>query len=269
MTDTAMPSAKPSLGVGTILGESFSLYFSNFVPMTIVCAVPVILSYIVSFGLIGIPDPIEIAGDPSDPFAYYRDNGVGLAISTIFSIAIWGFIAAAMTGMAYDAKVGNPVSVGQGFRAGMSHIVVAAVLVLIVYICFAIGLGLLIIPGLLIAAMWFVIIPAIVVENAGFGALGRSAALTKGYRWPLIGLLILFGLIAMIMGVIIGAVSGLAAFGAASGGLSIMMIITMVINAVLAIILYSVSGAMAALAYARLVEIKEGRGMSSLAEVFS
>ena len=269
MSDSAMPTAKPSLGVGTILGESFSLYFSNFVPMTIVCAVPVIISYVVSFSLLGFPDPAEIAGDPSDPFAYYRDNGLGLVISTIFSIAIWGFIAAAMTGMAYDAKVGNPVSVGQGFRAGMSHLVVTALTVLIVYICFVIGLMLLIIPGLLIVAMWFVFIPAIVVEKAGFGSLGRSAALTKEYRWPLIGLLILFGLIAMVMGIVIGLVSGLAAFGATSGGFSVMMIISMVINAVLAIVLYAVSGAMAALTYARLVEIKEGRGMSSLAEVFS
>ncbi|MFK7944472.1 MAG: hypothetical protein AB8B85_16375 [Paracoccaceae bacterium] len=265
-----MPAAKPALGVGSIFGESFSLYFRNFVPMSLVCLVPVLLSNVLSLLVVGVPDPQQLAGDPNDPFAYYTENGLGMIITTVFGIAVWGFIAAAMTSMAYDAKLGNPVSFGKGFSAGLSNIVMVALCVLIVYICFALGLVLLIVPGLLIAAMWFVVVPAIVVERTGFGSLGRSARLTKEYRWPLIGLLVLFLLVAIVVGMVIGLVSGLLVFGAASSGsIGSGFILTMVFNGVVSILMYGVSGAMVALVYARLVEIKEGTGISSLADVFS
>lgn len=272
MTDTSMPAAKPSLGVSTILSESFSIYFRNFVPMSLVCLVPIVLSYLVSFALLGTPDPLEVAGDPDNPFAYYTENGVPFLISMVFSIAVWGFIAAAMTSMAYDAKVGKPVSVPQGFRAGLSNLVMVALVVVVVYIVFCVGLALLIVPGLWIMGLWFVIVPAIVVEKAGFGALGRSGQLTKGYRWSLVGLALLFLLLAIVIGAVIGGVSTLLAFTGLSGGagaLNPLMIAAMLINGLLSMVLYAISGALAALAYARLVEIKEGRGISALADVFS
>jgi len=55
-----------------------------------------------------------------------------------------------------------------------------------------VGLILLIIPGLILYAMWFVAVPACVVERLGpWTSLRRSRDLTKGHRWKLCGLALL------------------------------------------------------------------------------
>src|SRR5262245_36296188 len=55
-----------------------------------------------------------------------------------------------------------------------------------------VGLILLIIPGLILYAMWFVAVPACVVERLGpRTSLRRSRDLTKGHRWKLCGLALL------------------------------------------------------------------------------
>jgi hypothetical protein len=54
------------------------------------------------------------------------------------------------------------------------------------------GLILLIVPGLILYAMWFVAVPACVVERLGpWTSLRRSRDLTKGHRWKLCGLALL------------------------------------------------------------------------------
>src|SRR5262247_418116 len=55
-----------------------------------------------------------------------------------------------------------------------------------------VGLILLMIPGLILYAMWFVAVPACVVERLGpWTSLRRSRDLTKGHRWKLCGLTLL------------------------------------------------------------------------------
>ena len=55
-----------------------------------------------------------------------------------------------------------------------------------------VGLVLMIIPGLILYAMWFVAVPACVMERLGpRTSLRRSRDLTKGHRWKLCGLALL------------------------------------------------------------------------------
>jgi hypothetical protein len=55
-----------------------------------------------------------------------------------------------------------------------------------------IGLYLLIVPGLVLYTVWFVGLPACIVEQLGFSAsLRRSLDLTKGHRWKAFGLMLL------------------------------------------------------------------------------
>jgi uncharacterized membrane protein len=52
---------------------------------------------------------------------------------------------------------------------------------------------LLIVPGLILYTMWFVGFPACVVERLGpWTSLRRSRELTKGYRWKVLALALLF-----------------------------------------------------------------------------
>ena len=268
MSDTAMPSAKLPLGVGSILGESFSLYFRNFLPMTLVALIPVVVGIFINFVVIGVDQQAALATDPG---ALPTGLFVQLAISGVIGLILWGFSVAAITRLAYDAKVGNPVSIGAGIQSAFSNLVPVIICMLLGGIGIYMGLLLVLIPGLILAAMWFLIVPAIVVEKAGFGAFKRSAQLTKEYRWPLIGLLALFFLVVIVVSIVFGLISGAVALSGAGGDgfLTTFLIVQTIVNGAVSVFVYGVSGAMVALVYARLLEIKEGTTLQSLVDVFS
>ena len=61
------------------------------------------------------------------------------------------------------------------------------------------GMLLLIVPGLILMTMWYVAVPACVVEGTGpVRSLGRSRELTAGYRWKMFGLILLVIVISVI-----------------------------------------------------------------------
>jgi len=63
-------------------------------------------------------------------------------------------------------------------------------------IAVAIGLVLLIVPGLYLLTIWSVIIPVLVLEEAGaFDSFGRSRALVRGYGWTVFGVIFITFLI--------------------------------------------------------------------------
>jgi hypothetical protein len=55
-----------------------------------------------------------------------------------------------------------------------------------------VGLILMVVPGLILSTLWFVVLPACIVEQLGpWASLRRSQELTKGYRWKVLGLTLL------------------------------------------------------------------------------
>jgi hypothetical protein len=55
-----------------------------------------------------------------------------------------------------------------------------------------VGLALLLVPGLIFSTLWFVSLPACIVEQLGpWKSLDRSRELTRGHRWKVFGLVLL------------------------------------------------------------------------------
>jgi hypothetical protein len=103
------------------------------------------------------------------------------------------------------------------------------------------------------------VVPAMVVERIGFRAFARTAELSKGYRWPVLGLLLLLlGLCSLLL--LVPGGFFLEAVDDELGGLSFI--------AVLLSLAYGFGGVGVGLIYARLREIKEGARPEALAEVF-
>jgi hypothetical protein len=136
----------------------------------------------------------------------------------------------------------------------------------VVGILVGVGFLLLVVPGLWVLAVFSVTPVAVVIERAGFGGLGRSADLTKGYRWPIVGANILIMIIAAAINFIAMFVIGLIIVplgGNVTGtliGVLGLGIITSVANGLAAILI--------SLIYARLREIKEGASVRDIAAVF-
>jgi len=107
---------------------------------------------------------------------------------------------------AFQAMRGRPVNLGECLKVGLGRFFPIIGLVICAYLAIWIGLILLIVPGMILAMMWYVGTPVCVVEQKGpLASLGRSSELTKGHRWKIFGMVLLLLIIAGIVGAIVVA----------------------------------------------------------------
>ncbi|MBB4663537.1 hypothetical protein [Conexibacter arvalis] len=103
-------------------------------------------------------------------------------------------------------------SVGELFRSVAPVALPLFLLAIVVGISVAIGLVLLIIPGLFLLTIWAVSAPAVVLEGKGvFAALGRSRELVRGNGWNVFGVIVIVWALMIgvgIVGAAIGALGG-------------------------------------------------------------
>jgi hypothetical protein len=123
-----------------------------------------------------------------------------------------------------------------------------------------IGLGFFIVPGVILACIWMLVLPVLYAESGvTFAAFYRSASLTKGVRWHLFLLSVIGFFFALVVQGLFGGVSLLL------GGGIMSMIVYLVATALLGML----PPALVASAYHALVTAKEGAGTSELEQVFA
>jgi hypothetical protein len=106
---------------------------------------------------------------------------------------------------------GERPDLGQSLSTGVALFLPVVGITLVYFLGLIFGLVLLIVPGLILMTAWAVAIPARVVERTGFwGAFSRSGALTKNHRWKIFGLLLLYGIVAIVTSFLILAVAGVS-----------------------------------------------------------
>jgi hypothetical protein len=90
--------------------------------------------------------------------------------------------------------------------------VLAALIAVSILAAIGIGIGLLllIVPGLILVTIWSVVAPVTVLERPGvFAAFGRSRQLVKGNGWQVFGVIVLFVLIFIAIGIVLGVIGAL------------------------------------------------------------
>jgi hypothetical protein len=262
MTFTANSPSDAPLGVGSIVGDSFTILFRNFFSVMVLAIVPTLIGVVASGLLIGFDATLG----RSEPVFSGGADILRLLLSILGQIVAYSLTVGLLVQLAYDAKLGRPLQLGRYVGPALSAVVPMAVLSLVVGILVGVGFLLLVVPGLWVLAVFSVTPVAVVIERAGFGGLGRSADLTKGYRWPIVGANILIMIIAAAINFIAMFVIGLIIVplgGNVTGtliGVLGLGIITSVANGLAAILI--------SLIYARLREIKEGASVRDIAAVF-
>jgi hypothetical protein len=257
-----MNAGKESLGVGKIIGETFSLFFSKIASIFMLVFLPTLAVVLIQYWLTPTIDPDNLAAFNPEDYSV-----AGQIVSIIIPLVGMSLVSALIIRLAYDAKIGNPMRPGAYFSSAIAVIIPLVICTIVVSIAAGIAMIALIVPGLWVLAVWSCVTPAIVIENAGFGSFGRSAQLTKEYRWPCLGAMLVVILIAYIPFFILLGLFG--AFAFAGGGVSSLGIIFILIQAVATTIYMAAFGICIALIYARLREIKEGTSVEQLAEVFA
>lgn len=176
-----------------------------------------------------------------------------------------------LQGMVVKAAVngfnGKRSSFGEAFDAGVSMFLPLLGLGIVAGVGITLGYILLLAPGVILTVLWSVAAPAVVVEKRGvFESLQRSRGLTRGHRWSVFGLIMIYVALSWLIGILIGGLS-VATGGALTGGtpnLWVNLLSGPVVNVVSGV----VASAGAAALYYELRSAREGLGSEALASVF-
>jgi hypothetical protein len=260
MTDLPLGPDMERLGVGGIVGGTLSLFFNRIGSIFMLAFLPALIVVVFEYQL---TPPVDLENRPDlDPGQFSRS---GKLLSGLISMIGTSLISALTVRLAYDEKVGNPMRPGAYVSSAFSVVVPLVFCSILTSIVAGIGLLLLVIPGLWVLAVFCCVTPAIVIEKIGFGSFDRSALLTKEYRWPCLGALIIVQICAYIPLSVVYSfyVMGLASSAFAQGAVLILL------DTIATVIFMAMTGICTALIYARLREIKEGTRVEQLAEIFA
>lgn len=277
----AGPGGEP-LGIGGLVQTVFAIFRERFASLFAIGLVYSAASLIVSLILLGpqatfhVERAHETAADgtitaSSTEIAVTEMGGAGFGdfLDGALQILLYGLLIAAVVRLATDALAGRRGSVGDYLRGALPVMLTVAALVLVISVLGVIGLMAVVLPGLWIFAVFSVAPAAAVVEGAGFGALSRSAALTRGYRWPIAGFLLVMGLIVAVLTVIVALIVGVPGsmmVSSASGALTaIGVVVLLALSAFLGAAYAGLGALPAPVLYARLRQIKEGVAPEDLA----
>lgn len=243
------------LDIGRVIQTTFAVIGRNFVPFLVLS---LIFAGLPAFAVAWAQVQIQ-AGDGSSTMV----GGFVAIAAGLLSLATTPLLQGVVVHLtAADLNGGRP-SISDGLQTGVRNIFP----LLGIGLLYALGLGagalIFLVPGLIIATMWCLAAPVRVVERRGvFASLGRSRDLTKGSRWAIFGLLVLYvilsAVIQAVLGGLLGGLAGMAQRGPA----------TLVVTPLISTLNGMVGAAGIAVLYAEIRRTRDGVGVSELAAVF-
>jgi len=242
-------------GVGSVLSTSLAVYGRNFISFTIVALALQLPVLALQLFLNPLSDPTVPNPAAANPGGFLGYLGLVMLAGALCN----GLTTATLVyGSVQDLR-GQRASIGDCFSQAMTVVVPIVLAALVYSILVSLGMLLLLIPGLIILVTYWLYAPAIVVERLGVGgAFTRSADLTRGKRWPIFGLMLIYGVIlyAVSFGVML-------VFGVMAGFVGL-TIVTFALNTVVGASISIGSG----VTYFLLRSDKEGVDIDQIAKVF-
>lgn len=242
------------LDIGTVIQTTFGVVRRNFV----------------SFGLIslafaGIPALIiGLAAPRGSAEALTNPGAAGtIALGVLVSIVATAVLQGALVHMTAADLSGRSVSTSAGITTGVRNFLPLLGIGLLMGLGVGVGFLFLAVPGIILAIMWSVTVPASIVERLTItSSFARSRNLTRNNRWRILGLSLIMLIAIVIIEAILGAIfGGLSVIGQGSPMVAFGQAIGSVFSGMI-----GASGV--AVLYAELRRIKDGVGINDLAAVF-
>jgi len=191
MTQTSSAATSVNTGdlrVGAVISRSRSMLWRHFPTFLVVGVIASLPTLLLAFMQAAEPVFTDTA-DPVDEEIVSQLLWVALILVSLMVFSTIGQ-AIAIHAALQDLRR-RPVrlveSLNVALRAFWPLIGIASAGLLIM-----VGLMLMVVPGLILSTLWFVVLPACIVEQLGpWASLRRSQELTKGYRWKVLGLTLL------------------------------------------------------------------------------
>jgi hypothetical protein len=185
--------------MGRVIGRAFEVFGRNAGPFLLI-----------AFVLAGLPAFLQqmvlAPASPVQAGAFGAQIVLGFVFSLLKLVLTFVLQGALVTGAVADLN-GKKVDLGDMLRRGGSAFLPLLGLAILETLAIGLGFVVLIVPGLILATTWIASIPALVVERTGvFGAFNRSSDLTRGHRWAVFGLIMIYAVIVWIISAAGGAI---------------------------------------------------------------
>ncbi|MBB5745799.1 hypothetical protein [Brevundimonas variabilis] len=241
--------------LGRVMERTFTVIGRNIVTFLLAAVI-----------LTGIPSVITVIGQGGMPFPTSRQGWLILATGWFLSLLGAYLLQAAIVHVTVNALNNRTVTLRTALGIAIGKMLPLLGLGLLVFLATMLGMVLLIIPGIIVAVMLCVAGPVLVMEKRSIlESFGRSRALTKGFRWPIFGLFVIYMVVAT---AISGTVTGVSvATGGAMDG-SANPVVTLIFTPLIAVVQAIIGSAGIAALYYELRTAKEGVGTDELAELF-
>ena len=132
----------------------------------------------------------------------------GYFLGEIIELTAVFLLQAALVKAVQDVRDGRvDLGLSQTVQAAVPYLLPVAAAGILAAIGITIGLVLIIVPGLILLTFWCLIVPFIVIEDAGpIDAFGRSMRTVRGYAWNVFGTLVLVFLLYLAFSIVLALI---------------------------------------------------------------
>jgi hypothetical protein len=188
------------------------------------------------------------------------------ALSAILPVVCTYLLQATLVQGTVAELNGERPNLGHALSTGFSLLLPVAAIAILAALGTTLGMILLVVPGMILGVGWCVAVPVKVVEHTSIkDSFGRSWNLTKGYRWKIFALLLIFAVIIILFAFLVTMFSGLSLIGASTALHNTTYILLQWLQSVILGLIMAVGGTVI---YYELRAAKEGLGPQQLAEAF-
>jgi len=244
----------PTFAIGRVLGTSSAVLFRNLVSFGVLALVLNLLPVLVDWaGGAGFESATDLSGSDD-----HRTWAIKI-LSWFVSVVVSGLVTAALSYGVFQNLRGEPAGIVSCLLNGFASVLPVVVASVVFAILIALATVLFIIPGILVWLAYLLFVPAIVVEKRGIiDSFNRSAFLTKGRRWAILGAWLVFGVVAIL-------------------GMALLMVVAHLVSLRIALpvlayvwqaLITAFSAVMTAVSYYYLRVDKEGVAIDEIAAVF-
>jgi hypothetical protein len=174
--------------------------------------------------LVGLPSYL-LRGSFLDDAVLERGFSAGWSVSGLILMALQIVLTAIVMVASWQHLRGESSSLEATLRRGVQVLLSVWLTTLLLWSIFALGLIMLVIPYFIFRMILFVTLPAAVIEELGpAAALSRSAALTSGHRWALLGWTIVIWALGLVAGWALHLLLGIAGLGNLGGAVTAMLL---------------------------------------------
>lgn len=209
----------------------------------------------------------NFGAEAGNPLTTAVVGGLTLFLISIISRSL---VSGCITRATVAYSQGHRASFGECLSVAIGRIVPVILVSFLFGIMVVLGLILVVVPGIMLAVMWSVVVPVTVEERMGvFGAFNRAQDLTRGARWTIFGLFLLIFLFGMGIG-IAGVLLSTLTMGMSYENPAISTSLpAMVMNVLVLTLASAFSSALVTSLYVELREWKDGPGDSKLSDIFA